>query len=130
MNNMIFRTNSLCEYFQRQPNVFTGVEELEIVEMDSNMLYKSSDLFRKFENIKKFIVRTDNEELNLMLDECLSHMGQLKVIILDTKAEEANERFNIIKAKAPYVEEVYVHRQFAETARLIFDANTRVFIID
>lgn len=128
MDYIDYKSDSLRQYFDEQQNYFSNVEELEILESNSNMLSKHSEIFRMFINIKSLIVRTDNEDLNSFLEDCLEAMANLRTITLDTKAGEAPARYNTIIQKGRDIQEVYVDSELYDEARRIFRANRQITV--
>ena len=113
-------------------HLFDGLREFEIVD---NSKYRSTlgvflGLFKNIRNIRKLILRTQDRNINVLLEEFLPHMSQLNEIYLTSTAPRATERFLIIKSFVPNLIKISVAPQYVEEAKLIFGVNVFVAEIE
>lgn len=77
-------------------------------------------------NIEILSLKTQDRNINVMLEESLPFMTNLKELYLSSIAPRGKERLNIIKAKAPFLQKLSVAEQFVEDAKVIFDNNIEI----
>ncbi|CAG9811553.1 unnamed protein product [Chironomus riparius] len=108
--------------------IFRQLKKFEVID---NSKYRGLfcvflGLLKNLINIEILSLTTQDRNINVMLEESLPFMTNLKELYLSSIAPRGKERLNIIKAKAPFLQKLSVAEQFVEDAKVIFDNNIEI----
>ena len=112
----------------RLTTLFENITEFEVIDNSSprGTFGIFLGLFKNMRNIKKLTFKTQDRNINVILEECLPHMTRLEEIHLTSKAPRVMERFRTIRQFVPELKTISVASQLIEDARNCFDDNVVV----
>lgn len=106
----------------RQTDLFERIEKFEVVD---NSKFRGTfgvflGLMKNIRNLKVFILRTQDRNINVLLEETLRYMPHLEEIYLTSNAPRVTERFMIIKNLFQNLRKISVLTQFVSEAKSFF----------
>lgn len=84
-------------------------------------------LFKNFRNITSLKLQTPDRNINVLLQEFLPRMRNLREIYIDSMAPRKEERLNIIRNFVPLLSKICVADEYVEESRQFFGDNVEVF---
>lgn len=111
--------------------MFSSLKQVEVV--DESGYRRNLGIFlvllKKFSNLEKFSIKSQDRNINIILQECLICMPSLKELYIDSTASRAVERFKIIKIHTPNLEKLFTAETFFEKAVSIFEKRVKILKI-
>lgn len=83
-------------------------------------------LLKNLINIEILSLKTQDRNINVLLEESLPHMPAIKEIYLPSLAPRNNERINTIKNKAPGIQKLSIAEQFVGESRKILNNDVEI----
>ncbi|KAL7014171.1 hypothetical protein ACKWTF_015778 [Chironomus riparius] len=111
-----------------QTSLFKGLENFEVVDSSKyrGTLGVFLGMFKNMRNLKSLSLKTEDRNINTLLEEFLPCMSKLEEIYLTSTAPRETERLNIIKSFVPLIRKLSVAPQFVEEAKMIFGSTVDV----
>ena len=113
-------------------DVFNNITDFEVFDRSSprrGLCGLFLGLLKNLKNIKKLILKTQDFEINGILEQCLPKMTKLEEIHLTSIASKVTERLMIIKKFVPQLKKLSVASKFVEDARKCFLENVEIYEI-
>lgn len=83
-------------------------------------------LCRRFINLEKFLIKSQDRNINMILDQCLPFMPTIQEIYIDSEAPRAAERFEIIRRNASNLKNLTIAEKFSDIVNQYFANNVIV----
>ena len=102
--------------------IFKNLKHLDVLDHSGpkKLFSMFLNLYKNCRNITRLSFRTEDENINSVLRDCLSSMTNLNEIYLRSRASNSMERLQIIKNQAPNVRKLSVAEQFLGEAKEFF----------
>lgn len=83
-------------------------------------------LLKNLVNIEILSLKTQDRNINVLLEESLPHMPELKELYLPSMVPRGKERLKIVKTLAPGLKKLSIADQFVAEAKEIFDQHVEI----
>lgn len=119
--NYILESNKEC---------FKNLKKLSVIDCSSyrRLLGNFQDILRYSENLEKLAIKSQDKNINAVLEHCLSNLKKMTILKLDSKAPREEERMKIIKENAIQLKHLYIAEESIKVARKTFGDNNRILI--
>jgi hypothetical protein len=109
--------------------LFNNVQYLEVLDSSGyrRILGVFLGLFKNFRNINRIKIQSPDNNINVLLQEFLPVMTNLKEVDIDSKASRDEERLNIIRNNVPQLRKLGVAAEYVEQARNLFGIGVEVY---
>lgn len=130
LNQTEVASSEIEEVINPHTDRFNNVDNLEIIDQSGcrRIFGVFLGLIKNFRNVKRMRLETQDNNINVLLQEFLPHMSQLKEISLDSKASRVEERFQIIRNLVPELKTLCIAQEFVADARIFFGNDVEVSI--
>ncbi|KAL7014204.1 hypothetical protein ACKWTF_015797 [Chironomus riparius] len=108
--------------------LFSNAENLEILDTSGyrRIFGVFLGLYKNFRNIKSLKIQSPDSNINVLLQEFLPVMTNLKEISIDSKAPREMERLDIIRINVPGLTKLWVDADYVQQAKNIFGLGIEV----
>ncbi|XP_070508726.1 uncharacterized protein [Chironomus tepperi] len=108
--------------------LFARAENLEVYDLSErrHILGVFLGLFKNFRNIKSLKIESQDGNINVILQEFLPFMSNLRELYINSKAKNETERLNIIRNNVPLLTKLWVAAEYVEQAKNLFGDGVEV----
>ena len=109
-------------------DIFKNIKYFEVIDNSKyrGVLGVFLGLFKNLTNLESLTFKTQDRNINVLLEESLRFMTRLNEIYLTSTTPRCAERFRIIKQFVPELKKLTVANQFYKEARAFFDKSVEI----
>ena len=125
---MEISTREIEKIVNPRTSLFDNIEEFEVIDISAprHIFGVFLGLYKNLRNIKKLILKTQDHNINVLLDEFLPNMKKLSEIYISSTDRRYAERFRLIKTFVPNLKKLSIPQQFVKEARQSFDSDVEI----
>jgi len=120
---------SINDIVNPQTDIFNNLQNLDILDHSGSLVTKFIGMYKNCRNITRFSLRTDNINVNDILEECLSYFTNLNEIYLTAGSNKSNDRLKIIRNLAPNLKKLTVSKDVVQDAKKMFRGDVEIIAI-
>ncbi|CAG9811544.1 unnamed protein product [Chironomus riparius] len=132
LSTMDIATQEIEKIVNPRTNLFDWIEEFEVVDnsFPRNIFGVFLGLLNNLRNIKKLTLKTQDININVLLEEFLPKMKKLSEIYITSTDRRYVKRFEVIKAFVPNLKKLCISQELVKEARQIFDGGVEIIGIN
>lgn len=117
--------------FVLHPQLFLSLKEFEIIDESGyrRIFCIFLPLLKRFNNLEKLSIKSQDSNINIILEECLPNMPYLREFYLNSKAPRSEGRFQIINNIVENLEKLWIASELVKEASNILNRKVQIFEI-
>lgn len=130
-------TDVVCEEIEKSirhvdQNLFLSLRKFEVVDKSGyrRIFGVFMPLLQNFNNLEALYIKSQDRNINIILQECLPLMATLNTLYLNSTAPRAPERFKIIKNNAKNLKNLMVSIIFLDLVNQFLPQNINITFLE